>query len=73
MVGRSHSADIMLVSGMISRNHTRFAFVGDHWMLQDLGATNGTRVNGKQVESCRLDDGDLITIGDAELQFMLVP
>ena len=53
------------------RNHTRIVFLGDHWMLQDLGATNGSLVNGKQVQSCRLADGDVIKLGDAELRFTL--
>ena len=72
VIGRSSDNDIQVVSGMLSRRHTRVVFVGDHWMLQDMGATNGSHVNGKQVASCRLEDGDLIQLGDAEFRFKLV-
>jgi Ca-activated chloride channel homolog len=72
VIGRATSNDLVIASGMLSRSHTRLVFVGDHWMLQDLGASNGSYVNGKQVNSCRLEDGDLIAIGDAAFRFKLV-
>jgi Ca-activated chloride channel homolog len=71
-IGRSARNDVVIASHMLSRSHTRILFVGDHWMLQDLGTTNGTFVNRVQVTSCRLEDGDLIKLGDAELRFQLV-
>ncbi|TMQ05545.1 MAG: VWA domain-containing protein [Deltaproteobacteria bacterium] len=70
-IGRSGSNHIVVLSHMLSRSHTRIVFLGDHWMLQDLGATNGSLVNGKQVQSCRLADGDVIKLGDAELRFTM--
>ncbi|HEX2691131.1 MAG TPA: FHA domain-containing protein, partial [Kofleriaceae bacterium] len=71
-IGRGANNDIVIASGMLSRSHTRIMFVGDHWMLQDLGTTNGSYVNGKQVRSCRLEDGDALQLGDAGFQFKLV-
>jgi Ca-activated chloride channel family protein len=71
LIGRSSSSDIVVASGMLSRSHTRIVFLGDLWMLQDLGTTNGSYVNGQLVQSCRLHDGDLIKLGDAELRFTL--
>jgi len=71
-IGRGASNDIVITSGLLSRSHTRLMFVGDHWMLQDLGTTNGSYVNSRQVTSCRLEDGDLILLGDAEFRFKLV-
>jgi Ca-activated chloride channel family protein len=70
-IGRGASNDIMVGSHMLSRCHTRILFVGDHFMLQDLGTTNGTYVDGKQVTSCRLDDGCQILLGDAEFRFKI--
>ena len=37
--------------------------------LNDLGATNKTRVNGKPVDRAVLNSGDVIQIGSAELTF----
>jgi Ca-activated chloride channel homolog len=71
-VGRSTSNEIVVASALLSRCHTRILFVGDHWMLQDLGTTNGTLVNGKPVQSCRLADRDVLQLGDAEFRFELL-
>jgi Ca-activated chloride channel family protein len=72
-IGRSKGNEIVVASSMLSRCHTRILFVGDHWMLQDLGTTNGTLVNGKPVQSCRLAAGDLLQLGDATFRFELAP
>ena len=72
VIGRGASNDLVISSGMLSRSHARLVFLADHWMLQDLGTTNGSFVNGKQVTSCRLEDGDVVTFGDAAFRFKLV-
>jgi Ca-activated chloride channel family protein len=72
VIGRGSSSDIVVVSGMLSRSHTRIVFADNRWYLQDMGATNGSHVNGQQVTSHDLQDGDVITLGDAELRFKLI-
>ena len=71
-IGRVNGNDIVIAQGNISKRHTRILFVGDAFMLQDLGSTGGTYVNGQRVSSHRLANGDRITIGDAELRFEIV-
>ncbi|HEX4419541.1 MAG TPA: FHA domain-containing protein [Kofleriaceae bacterium] len=71
-IGRSASNDIVVHSAQLSRGHTRILFAGDRWMLQDLGSTSGSRVNGAAVRSIKLAHGDLIALGDAEFRFELV-
>lgn len=39
--------------------------------LFDMGSTNGTRVNGRRVETADLEDGDLIQGGDTVLKVTL--
>jgi pSer/pThr/pTyr-binding forkhead associated (FHA) protein len=40
--------------------------------IRDLGSTNGTRVNGKQISSWRvLEEGDEIRLGDLPLTLEL--
>ena len=56
---------------MLSRSHVRILFVGDRYVLQDLGSTHGAMVNGVRVNSADLATGDLIQIGDVELRFEL--
>ncbi|MFN8567488.1 MAG: FHA domain-containing protein [Kouleothrix sp.] len=37
--------------------------------ISDLGSTNGTFVNGEQVEEKALRDGDVVSLGGLELTF----
>ncbi len=48
-LGRSADNDIVLEDAEISRHHARIRGSGDNWILEDLGSTNGTYVNGASV------------------------
>jgi pSer/pThr/pTyr-binding forkhead associated (FHA) protein len=71
VIGRSSSTDIMVPSANLSRRHTRVLFVAGEFVLEDLGSTNGSRVNGSLVHSAKLADGDRIELGDALFRFEL--
>ena len=67
-IGRDLANDISIRDGQVSRYHLRLMLQGQDFYLQDLGSTNGTRVNGTQVSGrTRLNDGDIIALGDAIL------
>ena len=70
-IGRGTSNHLVIHSDQLGRAHARIVLLGDEWMLQDLGASTGSFVNGKPVQVARLEDGDLIKLGDAELRFKL--
>jgi hypothetical protein len=38
------------------------------WVIQDLGSTNGTEVNGVRVGRCELHPGDHVGLGDERLR-----
>ncbi len=62
--GRGAGADVVVTDGSMSRNHARIVSEGDAWMVEDLGARNGTYVNGDRVEGRRrVDPGDVIKMG----------
>lgn len=42
--------------------------MGSPLILQDLGSTNGTLVNGKRVSVARLQIGDVLTVGAVSLR-----
>jgi pSer/pThr/pTyr-binding forkhead associated (FHA) protein len=63
-VGRHRDNDIVLRDNSVSRHHASFTAEGENLVLTDGGSKNGTIVNGLRVESVRLEDGDVIKIGD---------
>jgi adenylate cyclase len=70
-VGRGDDNNFVLPDRWISRNHAMFQST-DHgqFYLIDLGSRNGTFVNGRRVSvPVVLQDADLITFGQTELQF----
>ena len=63
VIGRN-DADLVLDDAQVSRHHARLRWVRGDLQLDDLRSTNGTRVNGVQIDGSRtLQDGDLITVG----------
>ena len=63
-LGRSASSDIVLDNDNVSRAHARLSRIDDEYTLEDLGSRNGVLLNGLQVHSAVLRDGDEIHVGD---------
>jgi pSer/pThr/pTyr-binding forkhead associated (FHA) protein len=63
-IGRHGENDIVLRDSSVSRHHACFLREGENLIVTDKGSKNGTIVNGLKVESARLEDGDVIRIGD---------
>jgi hypothetical protein len=69
VIGRSPGADIVIGDDFVSGRHARIAPSGDGAVLEDLGSTNGTLLNGKPVTApCSLRPGDMIDIGTVQLK-----
>lgn len=60
LIGRSAEADILLKTEEVSRNHAEIRVASDGLHIEDLGSSNGTFVNGKQVKRSKLEPGDEI-------------
>jgi len=68
-VGRTARADFILDAALVSRIHCRLtADKSDQLVVEDLGSTNGTKVNGQIVTRQVLKPGDVLTIGRVEFQ-----
>jgi two-component system cell cycle response regulator len=63
VLGRDPACTVPLPSDDVSRRHARIAPDGDGHVVVDLGSTNGTWVNGREVESHRLAGGDRVRVG----------
>jgi pSer/pThr/pTyr-binding forkhead associated (FHA) protein len=70
VVGRHPTVDFVIDDHLVSRRHFRLVQRGAHWEVEDLGSTNGTRLNGQRIRRAPLRDGDLIRAGDTELVFV---
>jgi hypothetical protein len=70
VLGREAKAGIVLPSGVVSRRHAMLRRVDETVTLEDLGSSNGTWVNGVRIgQRTTLELGDLIRVGDIDLQF----
>jgi pSer/pThr/pTyr-binding forkhead associated (FHA) protein len=68
--GRSDGADIPVHDPFASSAHARIFDRGGFMYLEDMGSTNGTYLNGRQVQSAeRLKRSDTIRIGDSEYRY----
>ena len=70
-IGRETDNEVQLLIGGVSRYHAKISRNPEgKWCLEDLGSTNGTRLNGNPLTTAvPLKDGDLIIIGDQVLRF----
>jgi hypothetical protein len=65
-LGRDPGNDIVISDPQVSRRHARITRQGDLVMIEDVGSTNGTFVNGMRLTGPHtLADGNLISLGDA--------
>lgn len=64
VVGRSRSCDVRLREDTVSRLHAAFVFDDEGLLLEDLGSSNGTFLNGQRVmERQRVRPGDQLRFG----------
>ncbi|MCB9556979.1 MAG: DUF4388 domain-containing protein [Deltaproteobacteria bacterium] len=72
VIGRSSDLDMVLVEDMVSRKHAKISAEEDQIVIQDLGSTNGTFVNGEKVKRVRLREGDRILIGTSIIKLVAI-
>ncbi|MBY0227810.1 MAG: sigma 54-interacting transcriptional regulator, partial [Gemmataceae bacterium] len=70
-LGRDSANHLCLQDRHASRLHARIRHAAGRWLLDDQATMNGTRVDGRRIESARLEDNQLIAIGDVRLRFRL--
>ncbi len=70
-IGRDSNNDLIITDPFdtVSRRHAIIEKVDDTYIVKDLGSLNGTTVNGKQIKSMNLTDGDIIKFGGVIVRF----
>lgn len=72
-VGRGNESDVVIYSVAISRRHLQFSHQAGEDYVQDLASRSGSQVNGEVLKTSRLlQAGDIITLGDIQLEYLLI-
>ncbi len=65
LIGRDVTNEIVVGDAEVSRQHSRITRTPGGYVLEDLGSTNGTFVNGERLVAPRvMNPGDLIALGE---------
>lgn len=67
--GRAEANTVVLRDAKVSRQHSKIIQKGGEFVLLDLHSSNGTFVNGQQIDEHVLSNNDEFQIGDTTLQF----
>lgn len=72
-VGRSEKNEVVLKDDSISRIHCEFHQTRDgNFAVTDLQSLNKTRVNGEEISTQVLQDGDIVRLGEVDLRYRIV-
>lgn len=71
-IGRLPECEVTLDDPAVSRRHARLAHNGSGYTVEDLGSTNGVRLNGEPVtRAVPLRDGDRLDLGGVRVTFAM--
>lgn len=69
IIGRSPDADLVIADDFVSSTHAKIVPAGDGYLLEDLGSTNGTLLNGQPAKRpLPVTGGDVIELGKNRLE-----
>jgi hypothetical protein len=68
VLGRGSGCTVVLADITVSRRHAELVLRDGCWILRDLGSSNGTWVNGRQVVEAEVRPGDDVVLGDCRLR-----
>jgi pSer/pThr/pTyr-binding forkhead associated (FHA) protein len=69
-LGRQLGNDIVFHEEYLSRFHAEIIRENDSYILIDNHSTSGTFVNGKKIDRCMLNSGDLIALANIYIMFV---
>jgi hypothetical protein len=69
-VGRSQENDIVINDPNVSRKHARISRADNGFVVEDLGSTNGTLLDGAPIDRERIEGGDELTFGQTTARFI---
>jgi pSer/pThr/pTyr-binding forkhead associated (FHA) protein len=69
VIGRDPKARLHLYDSAVALVHCRLTVSNGTAVLVDAGSANGTLVNGIRIQQQELHSGDVIRVGNTEIQF----
>jgi hypothetical protein len=69
-IGRSQENDIVVSDPNVSRRHARLSRADNGFVVEDLGSTNGTLLDGAPIDRERIESGDELTFGQITARFV---
>jgi general secretion pathway protein A len=70
IIGRTPDNDLQIDSRFVSRHHCQIVTKSGSCVIEDLNSTNGIVVKSKRVRVHNLNDGDVVSIGKHDLQYV---
>ncbi len=65
IIGRDPNADILVNDAEVSRHHASIKLTPDGYVIEDLGSTNGTVINGDRLAGPHLlRAGEIVSLGE---------
>ena len=70
-VGRSEDNDVVISDPSVSRRHARLSRAeGGGFVIEDLGSTNGTLLDGAPIDRERIEGGEDLAFGAVDARFV---
>ena len=69
-LGRQFGNDVVFHEEFLSRFHAEIVREANAYILVDKNSTSGTFVNGKKIDRCVLNSGDLIALANIFIMFV---
>lgn len=70
-LGRGSEVELTFADEAMSRTHATVEYADGGFRVRDLGSSNGTFLNGDDVQAGDLANGDRIELGEHQFQFVL--
>ena len=69
-LGRHLDNDIVIHEEFLSRYHAEVILEEGQYVIYDKNSTGGTHVNGRKIDRCLLNSGDLISLVNIQIMFV---
>ena len=69
--GRRSTNNLLISDSAVSGEHCKFTYDGEALFIEDLNSTNGTFLNGEQIEKAEIKSGDKIILGQKQYRITL--